>query len=327
MSLRYSLNDFVDITFKGFDIALPEATLKIINELSQQVGSPTYVKTPTFQKREHTLRSVSENDNSMEMKKKRRHKATEIVNDSDWETIRTFQTTKIEQREGVDAHIDTIRFWLNKMSDKTFSEASGQILDILNQLIQEETSEVDMLRVGNSIFEVASNNRLFSRLYADLYCMLIKQFEIMNVVFHKNLETFMELFTCIEYVDPEKDYDAFCKINSNNERRKALSLFFVNLTSNKIISEETLQGMVFNLLTSLLSFIKEENRKNEVDEIAENISILYSYNKQKFDECQERLFNGETFSNIVRMLAHSKAKTYPSLSSKSIFKFMDLIEM
>ena len=137
----------------------------------------------------------------------------------------------------------------------------------------------------------------------------------------------MELFTCIEYVDPEKDYDAFCKINSNNERRKALSLFFVNLTNNKIISEETLQGMVCDLLTKMLSFITEENKKNEVDESAENITILYSYNKKMFDEYEDVVFNGQTFSNVVKMLAHSKAKTYPSLSSKSIFKFMDLIEM
>ena len=56
MALRYTLKDFVDITFNGFDIKLPEETLVMITELSQQVGSPTYIKTPIFQKREHTTK-------------------------------------------------------------------------------------------------------------------------------------------------------------------------------------------------------------------------------------------------------------------------------
>ena len=136
----------------------------------------------------------------------------------------------------------------------------------------------------------------------------------------------MELFNCIEYVDSEKDYDKFCKINKDNERRKALSLFFVNLTINKIISEDKLKEMASSLLNKLLSFIMEENRKNEVDEITENIALLYSYNKKLYDTCEEK-FDGVSFGEMIEKLAHCKAKTYPSLSNKSIFKFMDLVEM
>lgn len=328
MALKYTLKDFVDITFNGFDIKLPEETLVMITELSQQVGSPTYIKTPIFQKREHTTKMAHDGIGAGigDFKKKRKNKATEIINDADWETIRTFQTTKIEQKVGVDAHIDCLRFWLNKMTDKTFAESCEKILEILNQLIQEETTALDMMRVGNAIFEIASNNRLFSKLYADLYCRLIQDYAVMKDVFNENLTTFMGLFTTIEYVNPEKDYDKFCKINIDNERRKALSLFFVNLTTNKIISEQRLCSMVCDLLSKLVAFVKEDNRKNEVDELAENISILYSYNKQLFDSCEE-LFDGERFLTVIEKFANSKAKTYPSLSNKAIFKFMDLIEM
>jgi hypothetical protein len=324
MAMRYTLQDFNDITFNGFDIKLPEETLLMITELSQQVGSPTYIKTPTFQKRENILKVAP--DVSGDFKKKKRGKPTEILNDADWETIRTFQTTKIEQKVGVDAQIDLLRFWLNKMTDKTFLESCDNILEILNQLIQEGTAGGDMMRVGNAIFEIASNNRLFSKLYAELYCKLISNFEVMKDVFNENLATFMGLFNSIEYVDPEKDYDKFCKVNVDNERRKALSLFFVNLTTNKIISENQLQGMACSLLKMLVAFIKEDNKKNEVDEITENISILFSYNKQLFESCDE-LFDGDKFVAKIENLANCKAKTYPSLSSKAIFKFMDLIEM
>jgi hypothetical protein len=76
----------------------------------------------------------------------------------------------------------------------------------------------------------------------------------------------------------------------------------------------------------LTTIIKEDNKKNEVDELSENISILFSYNKHLFESCEE-LFNGDKFVPTIEKLANCKPKTYPSLSSKAIFKFMDLIEM
>jgi hypothetical protein len=325
MAMRYTLKDFSDITFNGFDVKLPEETLIIITELSQQVGSPTYVKTPTFNKRENILKANNV-DGANDFKRKKKNRPTEIVNDDDWETIRTFQTTKMEQKVGVDAQIDLMRSWLNKMSDKMYIEPCDKIMEILNILIEEETSDEDMLRVGNTIFDIASNNRFYSKLYADLYTKLIDNYQVMRNIFNENLSSFMELFNCIEYVDSEKDYDRFCKINKDNERRKALSLFFVNLTANKIISEEKLSEMATTLMNKLLSFIIEDNKKNEVDEIAENIAILYSYNKQLYESYGNK-FEGVSFSEMIERLARSKAKTYPSLSNKSIFKFMDLVEM
>jgi len=324
MAMRYTLKDFTDITFNGFDIKLPEETLIIITELSQQVGSPTYVKTPTFQKRENVLKAGSTDGNDFKRKKKNR--PTEILNDDDWETIRTFQTTKMEQKVGIEAQIDLMRSWLNKMSDKMYNEPCDKIMEILNQLIQDGIADEDMLRVGTIIFEIASNNRFYSKLYADLYSKLIENYQVMRNIFNENLASFMELFNCIEYVDSEKDYDRFCKINKDNERRKALSLFFVNLSTNNIIDGEKLKEMASSLLKKLVSFISQENMKNEVDEITENIAILYSHNKSLYESCDEK-FDGLTFGEMVNKLAHCKAKTYPSLSNKAIFKFMDLVEM
>lgn len=327
LAMRYTLKDFTDITFNGFDIKLPEETLVIITELSQQVGSPTYVKTPTFHKRENVLKmGGSDSVGGGEFKRKKKGRPTEILNDDDWETLRTFQATKMEQKVGIDAQIDLMRSWLNKMSDKMYIEPFDKIIEILNQLITDGISDEDMLRVGTTIFDIASNNRFYSKLYADLYTKLIENYQVMRNIFNENLESFMELFNCIEYVDSEKDYDKFCKINKDNERRKALSLFFVNLTINKIISEDKLKEMASSLLTRLLTFILEENRKNEVDEITENIALLYSYNKQLYDTCEEK-FDGISFGEMIQKLAHCKAKTYPSLSNKAIFKFMDLVEM
>ena len=332
--MRYNLTDFHNITFNGFEIKLPEDTLSIISEIAQQVGSPTYIRTPTFAKKENVASSSIKYGSSgftgpdSGFKRRKRNKNVESVNDEDWETIRSFQATKIEQKIGIDSKIDLLRTCLNKLTDKNYDELIEKIVDNFEELVKNDTSDEDMLKVGNSIFDIASNNRFFSKMYADLYALLIKKFEIMKVIFENSLDTFLELFKTIEYVESEQDYDRFCKINKDNEKRKALSLFFVNLCTNKIISEEKIVVIACDLMKQVINLIKENNKKNEVDEITENIAILY--NKTIFEKCSsdvDQKIENELFIDIIHRLSLCKVKTYPSLSNKSIFKYMDMIDM
>ena len=330
---RYTLQDFTNITFNGFDIKLPDETIAIITELAQQVGSPTYIRTPIFNKVENSLmnnvnydyqsQNVNSGDSALK-KKKRGNKPVEVLNDEDWETIRSFQATVIEQKSGLEGQIDLIRSALNKMSEKNYEVQTKNILEILDELIEKNATHEDMLKVGNSIFEIASNNRFYSKLYADLYSELIKKYEIMQTIFENNFNTFLEIFNNIEHVNSEEDYNLFCKINKENERRKSLSSFFVNLTLNGIIKKEKLVDLTSHLLRDVIEYINLENKKLEVDEMIENISILY--NKNWIETCDNNI-NGENFMEIVKRLALSKSKKFPSLSNKSIFKFMDMIEM
>jgi len=330
-TMKYTLKDFTNVIFDGFDYTLPEETIALISELSLEVGSPSYIKTPVFQKRENPLKASSTaipggfqiNTN----KKRRGNKNMEVLNDDDWETLRTFQTTKIEQKVGLDAQIDLIRSHLNKMSDKSYIDMRNKIVDLLDQLISEGISREDMMRVSTTIFDIASTNRFFSKLYADLYSDLINKYDIMKEIFTNCFESFMELFNNIEYVDADKDYDKFCKINKDNERRKALSAFFVNLMKNEIINASDLKALLCNLMRQLVESIKEENKKNIVDELTENIALLYSKTLFDEEEQDEYLIDGSPILETITKLANSKVKMYPSLSNKSIFKFMDMIEM
>ena len=133
----------------------------------------------------------------------------------------------------------------------------------------------------------------------------------------------MEFFQKIEYVDSSKDYTKFCEINKNNEKRKALSAFFVNLTHTGIISQEKLFELTFDLLIQLVTLMEQVDKKNEVDEIGENISILYD--NKLFKKCNLQ-YNDKTIQEIIIKIAGSKVKTYPSLTNKTIFKFMDILE-
>jgi hypothetical protein len=327
---KYMLEDFNKITFNGFKFDFPEDTLKIISELALEVGSPNYVKTPIFQKRifPMKLEVSSQKEKDCETNRKRRggNKSMEILNNDDWETLRTFQTTKIEQRVGFDAQIDIVRSHLNKMSDKNYIDVKNKIVDIIENMMKEIIDNDEMTKLGNIIFEIASTNRFYSKMYADLYSDLINKFQIMEDIFQENFRNFMDLFDNIEYVEPNVDYNKFCKINKDNEKRKALAAFFINLMNNDIISKDKIINIIRNLMSKIYLYINQDNKKNEVDELIENIAILYK--KELFNgEVDYELIDGLTITEIIEKLAHSKSKNYLSLSNKSIFKFMDLIEM
>jgi hypothetical protein len=334
---KYTLENFHNITFNGFKFDFPEDTLKIISELALEVGSPNYVKTPIFQKRVNPMKTDLQKDKDYENfkntsdlhnsnRKRRGNKSMEVVNDDDWETIRNFQTTKIEQRVGVDAQIDLLRSHLNKMSDKNYNDVKNKIIDVIEKMMKEIIDNAEMTKLGTVIFEIASTNRFYSKMYADLYSDLINNFQIMEDVFQENFNNFMNLFDIIEYVEPNVDYNKFCKINKDNEKRKALAAFFINLMNNNIISKDKIISIIINLTTKVYTYINEDNKKNEVDELTENIAILYK--KELFNgSIDYELIDNMSISEIIEKLAHSKSKNYLSLSNKSIFKFMDLIEM
>lgn len=322
--MKYTLENFSNILFNGFEIKLPDETINIISDIAQHVGSPSYIKTPVFNKRDVVVGKNNQQMNGDGYKKKRRNKNNENINDENWESIRNFQATKIEQKVGIDSKIVIIRSLINKITDKTYIELYNKIVETLDELVKDETCEEEMLKVGNSIFDIASNNRFYSKIYADLYAGLINRYEIIKIVFEKSFNTFLELFQNIEHVNPDEDYNKFIKINAENEKRKSLSSFFVNLMLNGIVTKEKIIEITCDLMSEVLKLIKEENKKSVVDEMTENISLLY--NKDLFDVENVKI-GYELFTDIINRLSLCKVKTYPSLSNKSIFKYMDLNEM
>ena len=351
----YELKDFTNITFDGFNFNLPEETIQMISNLSLEVGSPSYIKTPVFRKRENPLKTMgttmangqdyftngnnsnnsnsnsnnsnNSNSNNSNFKKKRGNKNMEIVNDDDWEALRNFQTTKIEKKEGIETNMDMIRSYLNKITDKNYSDMKHKILEVLNQMVSEDKNNEEIFRISSTIFEIASTNRFYSKIYADLYSELIKQYEPMRFVFQKSFDSFMDLFQTIEYVDPLVDYDKFCKINKINEKRKALSTFFINLMINQIITKEQIIYIIHHLLTQIYQFITMEDKKNEVDELTENVVLLFKRELFVEKDCKTEVIAGMNITQLIEFFANCKVKDFKSLTNKTVFKFMDMIDM
>ena len=186
-------------------------------------------------------------------------------------------------------------------------------------------SQPDLMRISSYLFEFASTNRYFSKLYADLYTELVNKYECMKETIDNSFRSFLELFANIEYVDPDVNYDEFCRINKINEKRKSLSTFFMNLSANNLLSRDKMVELTYIMIQRVIEYIPMADKKAHVDEYTENIAILF--NKDIYANISDKLIDGKTIIETIQMLATSKAKTYPGLSSKCIFKYMDLIDM
>ena len=317
----YTLENINEILYQGFEYSLPDKTLDIISKISLEVGSPDYIKTPVFKKRENPLKV----ETPLGGIKKKRGKNLEIVNDTDWELLRTFQTTKMEEKIDIDSQIDNIRINLNKLSDKNYIDIRNKIIDIIDNLVSESIDCEEMSRVSSIIFDIASTNRFYSKIYADLYSDLSTKYDIMKNTFENNFKKFTDLFNTIEYIDPKVNYDKFCEINKVNEKRKALASFYLNLMHNGIIDKNQIIVITRNLLEQIYKFISQDDKKNEVDELAETVAILYK--KDIYTKDNHIKIEGFTISEVIEKIANSKVKDFKSLTNKTLFKFMDLIDM
>jgi hypothetical protein len=315
---KYTLNEIQSILSNGFDFVVPEETLQIISQIASQVGSDDYVKTPIFNKSENLLK----NDNIV-----KKNKRTRNVDDN-WKTNENFQTTKIKEREGINLTIDAIRTILYKLTDKNYLEMSNKIHEIIDKLLDEKISSEDLSSLSSNIFDIVSTNNFSPKLYADLFSELINKYSFIKEKLENNFKNFIDLFNNIEYVDSDVDYDKFCDINKMNEKRKLLAAFYFNLMLNGIIPHNNIVQITRNLLFQIYSFISLENKKNEVDELTETIASLYRKDIYENDtgDAYEKI-DGCSISELITKISGFKVKDYKSLTNKSLFKFMDLVEM
>jgi hypothetical protein len=330
--IQYDMNDYEEITNAGFICNLTQKTLDIISKLSEQVGAPTYIKTPIFLKKESRIAglgmglgsAISAIATSGNGFKKNKNKVSEIT-DEDWETIRQFQTTTKHVSEGIQKNMENIRGYLNKMSEATFDKMVNEIKAEISQLIEHETTDENMMKIGHSIFTIASSNSFYSELYAKLFKILMDEHEIFKKIFEDNYKVFMNLFDNIEYVDPKKNYDKFCEYTKTNDNRRAMSLFLVNLMKNNVIEKDEILEIIINLQKLIMKYIAKPDKTNEVEELNENLYIIItsSSNKIKFgsDEGTENIIKDIEFIGMLK----PKMKEYPSITNKTIFKHMDII--
>jgi len=317
MTTIYSILDINNIMYQGFDYRLPEQNMKILTELEKLMGGvnveTTNLLKPKLFDKKPPRKSIPSN------------------NDEEWSVVRTsFKPTKIDVKEGIEKDINIIRMSLNKISIKNFDLQKDTIIEFITTFLKNQSSS-DILeeeklqnisRIGNSIFDIASTNKNNSLLYATLYKCLIQKFTIFNTILTEFIDNFKNTIQNINYTDPSVDYDKFCAYTKLNDSRKATSIFLLNLMKLDLVSQDIVIDIIQYFQTTVLEYIEQPKRTNEIEEIVENIFIFVSQGAELLSEKE----NWDKIIDQIKYISEMKLKEHPSLTNRTIFKCLDILD-
>lgn len=317
----YSLNDYNEIILSNVEkYTLDPSVLELLDTLNSHLGNDpstvTMGKSNTHSSHFHGSSSSS----NYVVKKQHRFGGNHHSsgrNKCDTETswhAPEFKPTVIDKKEGNPIH--TIKSFLNKMSAKTYQVNKDAIYNIIKEHSENEET---LHLIANHIFDIASTNKFYSEMYASLYSEFLADFSVFRDILLNYIEHYSNAFMNIKYVDQNKNYDEFCNYNKKNDMRKATTLFIVQLTLKNVLPCETLISIFDRIMNIMLDFVDKEGYINEVEEITENIALMVNHASSMF-------LNTEKVDTIKKV-ASWKAKDKVSLSSRSIFKFMDMVSL
>tara|TARA_B100001173_G_C16006417_1_gene555745 strand:- start:141 stop:1166 length:1026 start_codon:yes stop_codon:yes gene_type:complete len=335
--IHYSLERIIQTKFEN-NYEITSDIKKILDMLETQIIVPTETYEPTSSNLRRNDKSFDRNQRgNSHMRGSRRggsnsnsrNSSSENLNTimDDWNAVRNFKATDIVKAVGFEKELNEIRCLLNKLSPKNYETQKDEILVKVKEVVGVEDDNINdkdsnKIKVANMIFDIASANRFMSEVYADMYVELVGEYETFGEILDGLLIKYRETINHISYVDPNENYDKFCDYNKENELRKANTCFIMNLTKRDMISRKDVMDVIIELQELTLKFINEDNRKNEVDEISENMLLFITMGNNFLSS---ELKWSEQIIPFLEAFSKKKAKEYKSLTSRSVFKYMDMI--
>jgi hypothetical protein len=241
-----------------------------------------------------------------------RNKKNYNNNNIQWQSIRNFQKTKIVKN---DLDFD-IRNILNKITDNNYDSQKNELINMIDNICKDDNYDKNLNNIYNIITDIIKNNIYFSIIYAKLCRDL---FDVNNFFLEKVIEDGKQLSNYLLLIENNKDknnYNNLCNHNKNNDQKKSILLFFVNIFKNDIVN--------FNILTKILDEILEKFEENiiklEEKENNEDLTELLFIIMTNIDELDDK------YKKKLIEITNYKVKNYSGLSNKIIFKLMDIID-
>uniref|UniRef100_A0A6C0JIS7 MIF4G domain-containing protein n=1 Tax=viral metagenome TaxID=1070528 RepID=A0A6C0JIS7_9ZZZZ len=306
----YTLDNFQEIAFSGYDYVLPIQTVTTVRNLSNELG--------IILTSQPTSTISTERPKLFKLRPGAVNRKPKAENET-WEKAPAFKTTKLAQKEGVEKLMNDIRICLNKISSKNYDKQRDMIIQYVKQM---DSNREELAKITKSIFDIASSNKFYSELYALLYKELTDEFPHFKEIVGTIITEYIENIHTIRYVDPKVDYDKYCENNKENDKRKAMTAFIVNLAKNTIFNNEIVIEIIIKLQEMVLKYIDEPEKTNEVEEITENIFIFVTMSLKEMS-------TSSSWSSVIentKKCSQSKIKEHISMSSRALFKYMDILD-
>lgn len=225
--------------------------------------------------------------------------------------------TKLVENQTIIYHFNKISF-VQKMNTKVLTDVEKneiEIKSLMNKITNDTYDEISKTIIFlmepsmfSSIFEISYKNKFFSSIYSKLTMKLCENEQYKEFILQK-LKIITTLFDDIEYLDDEY---------ANNKKlddREAMSCFYTNLYIQGLVDKFCFESFNYYIISKIEHFMDIENKKNEVEELLNILYIILSLSCINIDK------------TIIEKISKSSNKTYKSISNKSIFKCMDIMDL
>lgn len=318
---QYNLDEYAAIQ-QNYKFEISEEIMIIIDKLSIEVDE--YIKTIP----------VTTNDNYDEKRKNRRnYRNNRAPNDNAWAKKEPFKATKIERKQDNEKYIEDISSILNKITKKNYDSQRDLLFGILNATLQDDTdsdNEEDTLtsdneygKIVNTLFDIIKRTKIGFDIYALLFREMITQYPLFVETISDHIQNYITSYENIKDVDPNTDYDAYCEMNKANDKRRSMTNFIVELFKHKLIKEEEISSIIISRIKIVLDNVDIEHTTSLIEEVTENIFIFMTIIKNNVD------FESNLWKNVLDNIAacsRLKAKEHKSISSRMVFKYMDVTD-
>ena len=305
--MRYSLNDFENY---------------IRNNKLEKLSSAIELKLKTLQQE---LSCIIENESYYSTNVKK-HTPMNYSSQSNPTNSTNFKATEFIKREGINVHIYQIRKLFNMLTDKNYKKHATTIIEQINFVVKNNTTEEVMLYC-NFCYQTLSSNVLYSTISAQLYKTIIETYpkfqEILNSAIR--YEVIEEKIKNIVYIDPNSDYDKFCENNKLNESLKAEFSFFTNLLKLNCIRYDVIANIIIKLYDIVYTYITLKTKKNEIDEISDILYILIS-NSYEIIKSNDVTLYDLVYLNVKKIIT-IKNENKSDINNKCLFKHMDILDL
>ena len=257
----------------------------------------------------------------------RRQKQENMEN---WKKREEFKATIIAKKEGYENLLGELKKFLNKLTTANYDTQVESIIETVKSIIalgddDDDDDKINLVLTQTTevILQVACSNKYYSGLYAKLFMRLVDIHMQFLEEKGRICDKFATALQEIEIVDPNVDYDRFCIVNKKNDERRAMMLFIINMYKMGGCTMAELSSIIIKIDEMIHSHVSASTFIEYTNELTEIMNIFVTNMVSEIKTNKEWVFVKD------RIVDYSKYKTkdYPGMSSRTIFKYMDMVDL
>tara|TARA_Y100000389_G_C17454866_1_gene517417 strand:+ start:1485 stop:2357 length:873 start_codon:yes stop_codon:yes gene_type:complete len=221
----------------------------------------------------------------------------------------------------IDLIINNIRMTLNKISLMNYDIQKELIFEFIDEYLN--TNDSDIIIIVELYINITCINKNLLNVYITLWKDMIQKYDKNNIFNSILVNKYKTCSDDIEYIDSSVNYNQYCLNNKNNDKRKNLNLFVLELIKLQHIDIGYNIALINKLKNIMMNDIMNTDKFEITDEIIHLLSINIITN---LDNIKQNI-EWEKIKNFIVELKDKPKTERIGISSRSYFKILDIYDL